>query len=865
MEKFYKEIESILHGVSRPGRYVGNELHIVKKNSKHVQVSFALAFPDVYEIGMSHIGMEILYHILNRLDWIAAERVYSPWIDMEKKMRERGIPLFSLESKKPIRNFDILGITLQYELQYTNVLNLIDLAGIPLWSGERKETDPFVVVGGPCAFNPEPLADFVDVVVLGDGEEAVVELAEVVRQSKQKKWSRKETLKELSRLKGFYVPSFYLVENDSDGKFLKLVPKEQELPSVINAKILEKLSPENYPSNPLVPLIEVTHNRFSLEIMRGCTRGCRFCNAGIIYRPVRERSVDDLVKEASGVIRSTGYEEISLVSLSTSDYTNLLDLLSRLKNTFNDKGVSISFPSLRADTFTPEMADFAMGPRRSGLTLAPEAGTQRLRDVINKNTSEADVLKAVEIGYQRNWHRVKLYFMIGLPTETEEDLEGIVNLVGKIIKIGKRYGKREARVSISPFSPKAHTPFQWEKQDSLETMEEKLSFLRRKLHRKEVKLSWRDPKVSRLETVLGRGDRKLNEVIYLAWKNGARFDGWSDQFNYDLWIRAFEEKNLSPEYYTGELNTDGPLPWDHINKGVSKSYLLLERKRALSGEVTEDCRRTGCKGCGLMTHPVCREIILNKNKVSKLDTHNLSKIPYGRRTVRRVSQPVMKIKIRVGYKKKNDIRFTSHLDLSRMFIRALRRANIPVAMSQGYHVHPRIATGPPLPLGYTSQAEYLDIEIDGRVPQNFEEIINRHLPAGLEVFESKISFGDIPSLNSSINLASYLVELRDFQNIEGISKWIDEFLKKNSYQVIRTKREMEKKVDIRPYVAEADIDNEGIRFLIRLDQNGTAKVEEVIRAILPPYEELPEPTRVERTGLYIEKQGIRLTPLEVID
>jgi len=863
MEKFYKEIESILYGVSRPGRYTGNELHIVKKDSKDVEVSFALAFPDVYEIGMSHIGMEILYHILNRIDWIAAERVYSPWVDMEKKMRERGIPLFSLESKKPIRDFDILGITLQYELQYTNVLNLIDLAGISLWSKERKEADPFVVVGGPCAFNPEPLADFVDVVVLGDGEEAVLELARVVKQSKKEKWSRKETLKQLARLDGFYIPSFYLAEYDIDGKFLKLVPKEQGVPTVINAKILEKLSPENYPSNPLVPLIEVTHDRFSLEIMRGCTRGCRFCNAGIIYRPVRERSVEDLVKEASAVIYNTGYEEISLVSLSTSDYTNLMELLSRLRGTFSNKGVSISFPSLRADTFTPEMADFAMALRRSGLTLAPEAGTQRLRDVINKNTSEADILRAVEIGYQRNWHRVKLYFMIGLPTETEEDLEGIVNLVGKIIEIGKRYGKRDVHVSISPFSPKAHTPFQWEKQNSLETMEKKLSFLRRKLHRKEVKLSWRDPKVSRLETLLGRGDRKLNEVIYIAWRNGARFDGWSDQFNYDRWMKAFEEKSLLPEYYAGEFDLDSPLAWDHINKGVSKSYLLLERKRAFSGEVTEDCRRTGCKGCGLMTHSVCREIILNKRP--ELHTQNFSKISYGRKAVRRVSQPVVKRKIRVGYKKNNDIRFTSHLDVARIFIRALRRASIPVAMSQGYHAHPRIATGPPLPLGYTSRAEYLDIEIEDRIPQNFEEIINRHLPAGLEVFDSKIYFGNISSLNSSINLASYLVELKNFQNIEEVSGWIDEFLKKNSYQIVRTKRGMEKKVDIRPYVAEVRTDDEGIKLLIRLDQSGTAKVEEVMHAILPPYEELPEPIRIERTGLYIEKQGVRLTPLEVID
>ncbi|MBN2031549.1 TIGR03960 family B12-binding radical SAM protein [bacterium] len=862
MESIEQKLDSVLPDVTRPGRYLGNEIHIIRKKWQNMEVHFALAFPDVYEIGMSHTGMSILYHILNRFDWIAAERVYAPWIDMEQKMRQARIPLFSLESKKPIRLFDILGFSLQYELHYTNVLNMIDLAGISLRSRERKDKDPIVIAGGPCAFNPEPLARFLDAVVLGDGEEVVTEIADVVRQSKRNRINREETLKTLSKLDGVYIPSHYSEALSPKGSFTCVIPNSEQIRSKVRARILDSLLPINYPCKPLVPLIEVIHDRFSMEIMRGCTRGCRFCNAGIIYRPIREKSVDDLIKEAKTVIENTGYDEISLLSLSASDYSDLSKLLYKLKTTFCDKEVSISFPSLRADSFTPEMIDLVDGLRRTSLTFALEAGTQRLRNVINKDIQEEDLLHAVEMGFKRNWTRVKLYFMIGLPSETMEDIQGIVNVVWQAVKIGRKYGRKEIVVSISPFSPKPHTPFQWESQDSLEIMNKKIFLLKEKIKWPEVNMSWRNPQVSQLEAVLGRGNRRIGEVIYQAWKEGAKFDAWSDQFCYDHWIRAFQKSGISIEDYTRKRNIQDPLPWDHLDKGVTKTYLIQEKERALSEMLTEDCRFTQCIGCGLLEHPQCKVFISSGRTATRSPAQQSKELIYGRK-IKHGVKSAMKMKLRLRYRKGDEVRFTSHLDLIRIFTRALRRAHVPLVYSQGYHRHPKMGTCPPLPLGFTSQAEYLDLDVMDYVDRDFKSKMNRYLPLGLEIIEHKFFLRKLSPLNRSIDLASYFVEWGDQYNKEDMDSFIGKFMKKNAHCVMVHRGKNVKELDIRDSVVEMSQNGKGIRLVVRFGLQGTPRLDEVMQAVFSDFGNLMMNRRVERTGLYIDKQGTWISPLDI--
>ncbi len=862
MEGIGKKINSILPDVTRPGRYLGSEMHVIRKKWQSVEVHFALAFPDVYEIGMSHVGMSILYHVLNRFDWIAVERVYAPWIDMEQKMRDARIPLFSLESKKPIRFFDILGFSLQYELQYTNVLNMLDLAGIPSRSRERKDKDPIVIAGGPCAFNPEPLAYFLDAVVLGDGEEIVTEIVDVVRQSKRNRINREETLKALSKLEGVYVPSFYYETLNSDGSFQCLNPKSECVRPQVRARILDSLIPTNYPCKPLVPLIEVVHDRCSMEIMRGCTRGCRFCSAGFIYRPVRERSVEDLIKEAKTVVENTGYDEIALLSLSTSDYSDLSNLLHSLKAAFYDQEVSFSFPSLRADSFTSEMIEFVDGLRRTGLTFAPEAGTERLRNVINKDLQEEDLLRAVEMGFKRNWTRVKLYFMIGLPSETMEDIQGIVDVVWEAVKISRKYKRRKVVVSISPFSPKPHTPFQWESQDNLEIMNKKISLLKEKIKWPEVNMSWRDPQVSQLETVLGRGDRRIGEVIYQAWKEGAKFDAWSDQFCYDHWMRAFQKSNISIEDYNGKRNIQDPLPWDHLDKGVSKSYLIQEKERALSEMLTEDCRSNQCQCCGLSEHPRCREFASSNKVTIKSPVQQSKEFVYGRKIKHRV-RPAMKMKLRLRYRKYDEARFTSHLDLIRIFTRALKRVHVPLDYSQGYHRHPKIGTCPPLPLGFTSQAEYLDLDVVDDIDRDFTDKMNRSLPSGLEIIEYKVFFRSVSPLNRSIDLASYFVEWGDQGDKEDMGICMAKFMKKNSHRVMVCRKKNMKELDIRDSVVEMSQNSKGVNLVIRFGLQGTPRLDEILQAVFSDLGNLTLNRKVKRTGLYIDKQGTWISPLDI--
>jgi len=594
--------EGLLDKVEKPGRYAGKEFNEIIKKEDTSTIKIALAFPDLYEIGMSYLGFKILYEIINKRDDAFAERVFSPAVDMEKLMRERKVPAFSLETYRPLKSFDIVGFTIQHELCYSNILNLIDLGQIPLRSEERKEDYPLIIAGGPGTFNAEPLSAFIDLFIIGEGEEIIDEIIEVYREWKGKKQSKTKLLEELANLEGIYVPSFYEVTYFEDGRVKSVAPKKGTYHSVIKKRIISNFDQAPYPLLPIVPNIDVVHDRITLEIFRGCTQGCRFCQAGMIYRPVREKSVDTLVELAEKILPHTGYEEISLSSLSSSDYSEIERLITRLVDRFEEKGVGVSLPSLRIDSFSVALAQQVQRVRKTGLTLAPEVGTQRLRDVINKNVEEEDLYSSIKAALERGWRKIKLYFMIGLPTETEEDVEGIARLVSKVDHMGRETTGRKINIniSVSAFVPKPHTPFQWEAQEEREVLSKKMRYLKNRLNWRNISFSYPDINRIYLEAVFARGDRRLGEVLERAHYLGCKFDSWREHFNFETWQQAFSESGLCMEFYANRARQEEEiLPWDHISCGVKKEYLLKEKERALRGETTPDCRFENCAECGV--------------------------------------------------------------------------------------------------------------------------------------------------------------------------------------------------------------------------------------------------------------------------
>ena len=601
-----ERIDELLMDVQKPARYMGGEFNAVVKDPSQVDVRYAFLFPDTYEVGMSHLGMKILYHALNRRPWAWCERVFSPWVDMADAMRAQGIPLFSIESRTPVADFDLLGVTLQYEMSFTNILDALDLAGLPLRAAERTE-GPFVVVGGPCAFNPEPLAPFVDLVALGDGEQENIELAECYREWKASGEPREAFLRRASRIRGIYVPSLYDVAYNADGTVAAVSPKAgEDVPRVVRKAMVRDLDAADYPDKLIVPYCEVVHNRIMLEIFRGCTRGCRFCQAGMIYRPVRERSLETLMGIAQKLVSATGYDEISLMSLSSGDYSCLPELAHRMVEEFAAKRVRISLPSQRIDNVLTDTLRETQKVKKTALTLAPEAGTQRLRDVINKGVTEEDLMRAVQDAFNEGWSAVKLYFMIGLPTETDEDVLGIADLARKVRGCYFRTPKEKRApglritVSASVFVPKNFTPFQWVGQVDEETVVRRQKLLLEELKKvKGVDFKYHDMSTSYMEAVLARGDRRCADALERAWRLGCRFDGWSDQYRHDLWLQAFREVGLEPDFYAcRERPLTEVLPWDHLDAGVTKAFLIREWQKAQAGERTRDCRQ-GCVGCGI--------------------------------------------------------------------------------------------------------------------------------------------------------------------------------------------------------------------------------------------------------------------------
>ncbi|SEA61517.1 radical SAM-linked protein/radical SAM family uncharacterized protein [Desulfuromusa kysingii] len=778
--------------VSRPSRYLGGELGSICKLDSGIEVRMALAFPDVYDVGMSHIGFPILYNILNNLDWAAAERVYSPWGDMEQWLREQHQPLCSLETSQTLGSFDIIGFTLQYELSYTNLLTMLELSGIPLRRERRDDQAPLIVVGGPCAFNPEPLADFFDVALIGDGEEAVVELATLVRQGKQEKWSRQQLLQKLAASDGFYVPEFFAVSYQASGSIDKITPLHPGYDKV-RRRFIQDLETAPFPTQPIVPFMQTVHNRVAMEITRGCTRGCRFCQAGYIYRPVRERSPETIKRLIAESLQNSGFEEVSLLSLSTGDYSCIEPLMQQLMDVYTNDRVSVSLPSLRVGSLTSALMEEVKKVRKSGFTLAPEAGSERLRKLINKGITTDDLLQSTQTAFQLGWRLIKLYFMLGLPTETDTDLQELMDLAAQVKKSGKGTGGNDVNVAVSTFVPKPHTPFQWEAQIGIDETLRKQRLLRDGLRQKKLRFKYHGAESSFMEGVFARGDRRLSAVLERAVELGCRFDGWRECFDFNLWQQAFADCDIEPSWYLRERQEDEVLPWDHIDCGVPKQFFVRERQKALAGAETKDCRGGICHSCGICD---------GERLQQRLSTPAVSTAARSGDEGCQNGDPEQFTRVRLRLSKLGRARMVAHLEYLKMFQRAVRRANLPIRFSQGFHPMPKISFLEALPMGVSSEAELVDLELLSFVPVNeVIQALNVQLPEGFKIIEGEIIPWKSPSPSAAVASSRYSVPLPETV-VEDLHQRIVDFLDADQILVTQIKKERQVEVDIRPGVLE---------------------------------------------------------------
>ncbi len=822
--------ESILPFVEKPSRYIGGELNAVRKDRQACRLSIALAFPDTYEVGMSHLGLQILYAVINSRKDLLAERFYAPWPDMEKRMRDHGIPLSSMESQTPLREFDVAGFSLQYELSYTNVLNMLDLAGIPLRSMNRSDSHPIVIAGGPCAFNPEPMSAFIDAFVIGEGEEAIIELAEAVLRGKEKNLGRTTLIENLASIEGIYVPSVHR-ETDS-----------------IKKRTINDLNLWHFPEAPVVPLMKTIHDRVTMEIARGCTRGCRFCQAGMVWRPVRERSMANVCGMADGMLCSTGYDELSLLSLSSGDYTRVDELLSNLMERYQERKIAIGLPSLRVETLKENMIEQIRRVRKTSFTLAPEAGTQRMRNIINKGNSEEDLLATTERVFDAGWRAVKLYFMLGLPDETEQDLDGIIDLGFKVLKTARRR-RGQVTISLSTFVPKPHTPFQWHRQIGLEETGRKQNFFKKNARHKNLGIKWHDGRMSFLEGIFSRGDKASGDIVEAAFLAGCRFDGWSDRFRYDLWQSALSSKGLSFNDEFASAGFDERLPWDRIDCGVKKSLLIHEHGKSATGELTADCRSGGCYNCGVCDFKVIRPI-----QASEAKTDKISRSPAAASESNMAAMPAER-RFLLCFTKKGLSRFLSHLELSAAIIRAVQRSGLSFAFTQGFHPHPRISFAFATSVGMASDGEYAEIHLRTNLPASEipAETINAFLPSGIEITDIREITDGGRSLSDKVKGFSYLVSMpEDFflANRPAFTERLGAFLSAGEFFIERTIKDKYVKKDIRPLVTTLEIDRDmaGIVMSVAFGNEGTVRPVDVMTQVMGIDSEVAKSFLIVKTG-----------------
>ena len=784
----------ILSAISRPGRYLGHEFNSIQKNWNDAKAKFAFIFPDLYEIGMSHQGLQILYHLLNKKDEFLAERCYCPDTDVEKLLREQGLSLTSLESDKPLKDFDVLGFTLPYELCYTNILTILDLASIPFYSNQRDESYPILLAGGACALNPEPVADFFDAVLLGDGEEALIEIAALIAEAKQTNISKEEILNQLAEIEGVYIPSHFHVEyNETIPETpIAAIKHKSNKETTVLRRIVANLDDIDHLKNPIVPNAKIVHDRLAIEVARGCTRGCRFCQAGITYRPVRERSVKTILELAKESIKNSGFDELALLSLSTGDYSCLEQVLTPLMDEFADKYVSVAMPSMRVGTLTPGIMEQVKRVRKSGFTLAPEAGTERLRNVINKGITEDALISTCTEAFELGWRVIKCYFMIGLPTESQADIDGIVDLVVKMLATrghGPGRGKKQINVSVGTFVPKPHTPFQWEKQLTIEESMASIRSISDNLPKKGANLRYHNPRTSYLEGVFSRGDRRLARLLENAWQHGARLDGWTEHFNIDVWQLAAHNCGLSLDNYLRPRELDEILPWEHLQSRIDTQFLKDELEKGKAEGYTPDCRYNECQKCGLCDFDTIIPIVHN----SKGDLAAPERTPLPPKDHSGEGH----FKYLVHYSRIGKICYLGHLEILQVIFRALQRSNIPTNYSQGFNPSPKVSFGPALPVGTESYGEYFIMDLTSPL-QNIDEAkqkLNSTLAPGLEITGIELHSGKVPQKMK----VSYSIHLHNEASDEQKNA-AESFCATDSFFVSKTRKGKTKEIDIRPLI-----------------------------------------------------------------